>query len=86
VDGTVTAMLVIGEDGAPQDVRVMKSLGSVIDGSVTNALRQWRFRLPLVNGQSATGGVIVEVNFQLPDRVSSKVLDPPRTAVRPAQQ
>jgi outer membrane biosynthesis protein TonB len=79
-------MLVVGEDGAPQDVRVMKGLGSVIDEGVTNALRQWRFSVPLLNGQSAIGGVIVEVSFQLPDRVSSKVLDPPRTVARPGQQ
>ncbi|MBZ5678238.1 MAG: TonB family protein [Acidobacteriia bacterium] len=84
VDGTLTAILTIGEDGAPLDVRVMQGLGSAIDGSVSNALRRWRFHPPLLNGQPATEGVVVEVNFQLPDRVSSKILDPPRMA-RPAQ-
>ena len=59
--------------------------GSVVDGSVTDALRQWRFRPPLINGQPATASVIIEVSFQLPDRVSSRILDPPR-ATRPAQQ
>ena len=36
-----------------------------------------RFLVPLLNGQPTTGGVIVEITFELPDRVSSKVLDPP---------
>ena len=84
VDGTLTAMVTIGEDGSPQDVRVVRGLGSAIDESVTNALRQWRFHPPLMNGQPAIAGVLVEVNFQLPDRVSSKILDPPRAA-RPAR-
>jgi len=85
LDGTVRAMLVIGEDGAPRDVRVLQGLGPLIDGSVTEALRQWRFRVALLNGQTAIAGVMVEVNFQLPDRVSSKIVDPPR-ATRVVQQ
>ncbi len=81
VSGTARAMLVIDENGTPRDVRVLEGLGLAIDGSVTEALRQWRFRPPpLVNGQPVTAGVLVEVNFQLPDRVSSKILDAPRVA------
>jgi TonB family protein len=86
VQGTVTVMLVVDEDGTPLDARVMESLGSVVDGSVTDALRQWRFRPSLINGQPATASVVIEVSFQLPDRVSSKIIDPPRTSTRPAQQ
>lgn len=82
VDGTLTAMLTIGEDGSPRDVRVMQGLGFTIDGSVSDALRQWRFHPPLLNGEPATEGVLVEVNFQLPDRVSSRILDPPRALPR----
>jgi len=85
VVGTVWAILVIDENGMPRDVRVLKGLGPVIDGSVTDALRQWRFRPLLLNGQSASAGVSVEVNFELPDRVSSKILEPPR-AMRVPQQ
>ncbi len=84
VSGTARAMLVIDENGTPRDVRVLEGLGPATDGSLADALRQWRFRPPLVNGQPVTAGVLVEVNFQLPDRVSSKILDAPRS--RPAQQ
>jgi TonB family protein len=83
IDGALTALLTIGEDGLVGDVRVMKGLGEAIDGSVMNTLRQWRFVPQLVNGEPATLGLVVEVDFQLPDRVSSKILDPPR-AMRPA--
>ena len=85
VVGTVWAILVIDENGMPRDVRVLKGLGPVIDGSVTDALRQWRFRPLLLNGQSASAGVSVEVNFELPDRVSSKILEPPRAMRVPRQ-
>jgi len=83
VGGTVTAMFVIDENGIPRDVRVLKGLGQVIDGSVTEALRQWRFRPLLLNGQSATAGVRVEVKFELPGRVSSKILEPQRAMQAP---
>jgi len=76
-------MFVIDENGIPRDVRVLKGLGQVIDGSVTEALRQWRFRPLLLNGQSATAGVRVEVKFELPGRVSSKILEPPRAMQAP---
>jgi TonB family protein len=85
IDGTFTAILTIGEDGSARDVRVMKGLGAGLDQGITNTLRQWRFVPPLLNGQSASEGVAVEVDFQLPDRVSSKILDPPQVK-RPAQQ
>lgn len=84
VNGSLTAILIIGDDGAPRDVRVMKGLGDLIDSSAMSALRQWRFNPTRLNGQQSTQGVVVEIDFQLPDRVSSKILDPPRKAP-PAQ-
>jgi TonB family protein len=80
VSGTARAMLVIDENGIPRDVRVLEGLGPAIDGSLTDALRQWRFRPLLLNGAPASAGVTVDVTFQLPDRVSSKILDAPRVA------
>ena len=80
VNGTVTAMLVIGTDGTAQDIRVREGLGPTIDGSVMDALRLWRFRPQFLNGQPASNGILIEVNFELPDRVTSKILNPPRRA------
>jgi TonB family protein len=80
VSGTARAMLVIDENGIPRDVRVLEGLGPAIDGSLTDALRQWRFGPLLLNGAPASAGVTVDVTFQLPDRVSSKILDAPRVA------
>ena len=85
VEGTVTAMLVIGEDGSPTDIRLVKGLQPAVDGSVIDALRQWRFRARLLNGVPANTGVLVEITFQAPDRVSSRILDPPRVPARTRQ-
>ncbi len=82
LEGTVTVSLRVGEDGTPRDMRVTQGLGPMIDESVTAALDQWRFSPPLLNGQAASAGVVIEVRFQLPDSVVSKVLPPPRP-IRP---
>jgi TonB family protein len=84
LEGTVTVALRVGEDGTPRDMRVTQGLGPTIDESVTAALGQWRFSPPLLNGQVASAGFVIEVRFQLPDKVISKVLSPPRAITRPA--
>jgi len=82
LEGTVTIALRVGEDGTPRDIRVTQGLGPAIDESVTTALGQWRFSPPLLNGQVASAGLVIEVRFQLPDSVISKVLAAPRP-IRP---
>jgi hypothetical protein len=64
----------------------MKGLAPAFDGSVLDTLRQWRFRIVLLNGVPKNAGVLVEITFESPDRVSSKILEPPRAIARRAQQ
>jgi TonB family protein len=82
VEGTVTVAVRVGEDGTPRDIRVTQGLDPTVDETVTAAIGQWRFNPPLLNGQAASAGVVIEVKFQLPDNVVSQVHSPPR-AVRP---
>jgi protein TonB len=56
--------LVVGEDGAPRDIRAIKTLGLGLDESAIQAVRQWRFIPPLLNGQPAAIRTTVEVNFR----------------------
>jgi TonB family protein len=83
LEGTMTVALRVGEDGTPRDIRVTQGLEPAIDESVTAALGQWRFSPPLLNGQVMSAGLVIEVRFQLPGSVVSRVLSPP-VAVRPA--
>jgi TonB family protein len=83
VEGTVTVVLVVGEDGTPRSIRVTEGLGTAVDGSVTKTLSQWRFRPLVVNGQSMITPLIIDVSFKLPDRVSSEILDTGPSLPRP---
>jgi TonB family protein len=65
LEGTVVVSLVVGEDGAPRDMRIVKPLGHGLDEKAIEALAAWRFRPPRLNGQPAPVAVNVEVNFRL---------------------
>jgi len=73
----VQVSLIVGEDGAPKEIRVTQGLEPAIDEGVAATLGQWRFRPALLNGQVMTPLVVVEVRFQLPDKVVTTVHPPP---------
>jgi len=77
LEGTVTVVLRVGEDGTPRDIRIAQGLEPTIDESVTAAIGKWRFSPMLLNGQVASPGFVVEVRFQLPNSVIARVLSPP---------
>jgi TonB family protein len=65
VQGTVTLRLVVDEEGRPQDISLVNSLGYGLDENAVLAVRTWRF----VPGKDDTGKplptiVDVEVNFK----------------------
>jgi protein TonB len=64
-NGTVLLRVVIDEQGAPQDIRVLRSLGLGLDEKAIEAVRHWRFRPGLKNGKAVAVDANVEVNFQL---------------------
>jgi len=49
VMGAVIVEITVGADGAVQDARVLRSI-PVLDQAVLDAVRQWRYDPPLVNG------------------------------------
>lgn len=62
--GTVVVSAVIGVDGMPSNVTVATSSGSrQLDRAAIDAVRRWRFRPALENGQPATGSVRVPIQF-----------------------
>jgi TonB family protein len=65
LEGTVVISLLVAEDGAPQDLSVVRSLGMGLDEKAVEAVSQWRFRPTLLNGRPAATRVAVEVRFAL---------------------
>jgi TonB family protein len=65
LEGTVLLKIVIDEQGVPQDVAVVKSLGMGLDESAMACVRQWRFKPGVKNGKPVKVTAQVEVNFKL---------------------
>ncbi|MGO4222027.1 energy transducer TonB [Lysobacter sp. TAF61] len=62
--GTVNVRVEIGADGVPAQVSVEGSSGSrYLDRAAVDAVRRWRFRPAMSNGQPASGSVIVPIRF-----------------------
>src|SRR2546426_6380144 len=65
VQGTVVLEAVIGADGVPKVVRVVRSLGYGLDESAIAALERWRFNPGRKDGVPVNVSLNVEFNFNL---------------------
>ncbi|MFC7302093.1 energy transducer TonB [Cognatiluteimonas weifangensis] len=64
--GTVLLRVQVGADGQPRAVELVQGSGSrVLDRAASDAVRRWRFRPALRNGQPVAGVVQVPVTFDL---------------------
>ncbi len=63
--GTVVLWLVVGPDGRPRDLRVLRSLGLGLDERAMEAVRQWKFEPARKNGTPVAVRINVEVDFKL---------------------
>lgn len=63
--GTVVLNLVVQRDGSVRDIRIVQSLGLGLDEKALEAVKQWRFRPGLKNGQPVDVSAIIEVTFRL---------------------
>ncbi len=63
-NGTCVVSVVVGADGVPQQVDVVKSLGTDFDQRATNTVKQYRFTPALRNGEPVAVRVKFEVNFR----------------------
>jgi protein TonB len=63
--GAVLIEAVIGPDGRVQDVRVLHSVGLLLDQAALDAVRQWAYEPTLLNGDPVTVVMSVVVNFAL---------------------
>jgi protein TonB len=64
IEGTVVLMAVIGKDGTVEDVRVEKGL-PVLAQAAIEAVKQWRYRPYLLNGEPVEVDSQITINFTL---------------------
>lgn len=63
--GTVVLQLVVDQQGRPQNVSLVRSLGFGLDENAAQAVRTWRFRPGVSGGEPVPTIVNIEVNFRL---------------------
>lgn len=64
IEGAVVLLAVIGKDGSVQDVRVESGLPLLAQAAV-DAVKQWRYRPYLVNGEPVEVDSRITINFTL---------------------
>jgi periplasmic protein TonB len=63
--GTVLLSAVIGPDGKPKDLRIMRSVGMGLDQKALDAVWKWRFAPGMRNEKPVSVLVSIEVSFRL---------------------
>jgi TonB family protein len=65
VEGPVVLSLTINQEGEPVDVRVKKGVRDDLDQSALTAVRQWRWKPYLLNGNPTAVDTTVTVNYSI---------------------
>lgn len=65
INGNVILMLVVNQEGLPENVRIQTPLGYGLDEKALAYVRTWRFQPAEVDGQPIAMSISVEVNFHL---------------------
>jgi TonB family protein len=63
--GTVVLEAIVRKDGSIDILRIVRSLGFGLDENAIKALKQWRFRPGMKNGEAVDVALNIEVNFNL---------------------
>ena len=63
--GTVVLALVVDDQGRPQNLKVLRSLGLGLDQKAIEAVEKWRFKPGMKDGKPVPVMATIEVNFRL---------------------
>ena len=65
VQGPVVLAAVIGKDGAIQNLRVVSTASPLLNQAALDAVKQWRYRPYILNGEPVDVDTTITVNFTL---------------------
>lgn len=65
IEGTVVLAVTIGKDGVPRDIHITKSPSRSLSRSAMDAVRTWRYRPYLLNGEPVEVQTTVNVTYNL---------------------
>jgi TonB family protein len=82
LQGTVEVSFIVGEDGVPQNLRVISPLGHGLDEKAMESVSQWRFQPVVVNGRPVQVGSTISVTFSLNEAQGRQRLDDGRAPGR----
>ena len=66
LQGDVILSAIIGADGIPSDIHVLRELGKGLDRKAVECLRAWRFKPATNHGEPLASKITVMINFRLP--------------------
>jgi periplasmic protein TonB len=72
IEGDVILSLIIGTDGIPSDIKLIRGLGKGLDEKAIDCLQQWRFSPATNHGKPIAQEATFEMNFRLPRSSDSK--------------
>lgn len=64
LEGSVILSLIVGTDGVPRDVKVLRGLGFGLDEEAVKAIETWRFKPATRGGEPVAVQSQIEVNFR----------------------
>jgi TonB family protein len=65
LQGTVAIALIVDAQGNPQDIRVVRHLGMGLDEKAIAAVRQYKFKPALYQGNPVAVQMTIDVDFHL---------------------
>jgi TonB family protein len=63
--GTVSIQLIVDAQGNPQDIRVSHHLGMGLDEKAMEAVRQYKFKPAVFQGNPVAVQLVIDVDFHL---------------------
>ena len=65
IEGTTALLLVVGTNGHPDDIQIIRPIGTGLDDEAVATVRTWRFKPALLNGTPVPVRITVETSFHL---------------------